>query len=270
MEGRLLKRNPSNLLIRYPLASFFILAYGIAWISLALQYIYGSNVLPVGGFSPAIAALIMAAVGGGASGFRDLVSRLFVWRTGIKWYLVALLAPFALELMAIPFQHLLGSPASPFDAAGWLRTLPALFLVLLFLLFMAVGEELGWRGFALPGLQARYGPIRATLILGLLWGLWHLPLFYIPGTIQYGLPAPGYVIATMGYAFIYTCIFNGTKGSVLLTSLYHAASNLLLTYGNVISPSVIKNLYLSLPPLGILIVLVILINGPGLLRRSSV
>jgi hypothetical protein len=93
------------------------------------------------------------------------------------------------------------------------------------------------------------------------WGLWHLPMFWIPGTLQYGLPVPGYVLATIGYSMIYTCIYNGMKGSLLLASLYHAASNLVLLYGNVISPKVIGNLYLSLPALGILVILVVVISG---------
>jgi membrane protease YdiL (CAAX protease family) len=139
--------------------------------------------------------------------------------------------------------------------------LPWLFIMLLFLVMSSSGEELGWRGYAMPRLQTLYGSVWASLILGLLWAFWHLPAFWIPGSPQYGLPVPGYVIATIGYTMIYTCIYNGTKGSVLLACLYHGASNLTLTYGNAIFPKIISDLYLSLPALVILVFVVIVLSG---------
>ena len=86
-----------------------------------------------------------------------------------------------------------------------------------------------------------------------------------------GLPIPGYVIATIGYALIYTCIYNGTGGSVLLASLYHGASNLTLIYGNVISPEIINDIYLSLPAHAVLVIVVIMISGSsGLVRKQAI
>lgn len=205
----------------------------------------------------------------GKAGFIELVSRLFLWRVHIKWYLIALLAPVALEFLAILTHGLIGdtTPAMPF--VDWIRMLPAqlpgLFLFLLMLMILASGEELGWRGYALPRLQAQFGSIVASLVLGSLWGLWHLPMFLIPGTAQYGLPVIGYVLATIGCTFIYTCIHNGTKGSILLSILYYAASNLTLIYGDAMFSKIISNLYLSLPAVAILAVIVILVSGPNAL-----
>lgn len=255
-----------NPLRRYPLASFFILAYGIAWIPAGLLFVTGADFLLITSFAPAISALVVVVVSEGRAGTEALLSKLFRWRAGLKWYLIALLTPVALELLAILTHQLLGKSSSTFQLGNWLQVLPAqlpwLFLILLFLVPLSAGEELGWRGFAMPRLQAHYGSVWASLILGLLWGFWHLPAFFIPGAVQNGLPIPGYVLATVGYAFIYTSILNGSKGSVLLTSLYHAASNLTLSYGNAFFPTVIGELYLSLPALAILAIVVVVIGGP--------
>lgn len=261
----------SNPLKRYPLVSFFTLAYGIAWIPFALRPVIGDAYVGFAFFSPAISAFILVAVNGGKSGSQNLVSKLFLWRVGVKWYLIALLSPVVLELLAFATHQLLGKKPLAIDLAAWIEILPSqllpLVIVLLFLVLNSAGEELGWRGYALPGLQARFGSIQASLILGILWGLWHLPAFFIPGSAQYGVPIVGYVIATVGYSFIYTCILNGAKGSVLLACLYHGGSNLVLIYGNAIAPSIIHDLYLSLPALAILVVLVIVLSGPRVFLR---
>jgi membrane protease YdiL (CAAX protease family) len=267
--------NVSNPLKRYSLVSFFILAYGIAWIPMGFGLATGKYFLQgLSFFAPAISALILTGAIEGLSGIRTLISRLFLWRANCKWYLIALLAPIVLELLAILTHTLVGDTKSSLHFTDWIRMLPAqlpgLAILFLFLVVTSSGEELGWRGFALPGLQLRYGSVWASLILGLLWGLWHLPTFWIPGSPQYGVPVPGYILATVGYTFVYTCIFNGTKGSVLLACLYHGASNLTLTYGNAIFPGIISNLYLSLPALAIVVIVVIVLSGPrGLAGKQS-
>jgi membrane protease YdiL (CAAX protease family) len=210
---------------------------------------------------------ILTVVTAGKTGLQALLAGLFRWRVGVKWYLIALMAPVALELMAIPIHQLLDKTTPAIGLLDWMHMLPSqlplLAPVLLFLILLSVGEELGWRGYALPSLQARYGSLWASLILGVLWGFWHLPVLLVPGTVQSGVPVPGYVLATIGYSFIYTCIYNGSKGSLLLASLYHAASNLVLNYGDVIYPAIIENLYLSLIPLAVLVLAVMALSGPG-------
>ncbi len=264
-----------NPLKRYPLASFFLLAYAISWTPLLLWLVTGKEVvqLGIGTCGPAISAVILIAVNEGKAGLRSLVSRLFLWRVGLRWYLIAFLAPIVLEILAIPTHQLLGDPTQANPIQNWIgvliQQLPWMIPAFFILVLMAVGEELGWRGYALPGLQARCGPVWGSLILGLLWGFWHLPLFWIPGSIQYGLPVPGYVLATIGYTFIYTCLLNGTRGSVLLASLYHGASNLVLTVGNAIYPATIGNLYLSLPALAVLVILVVWVSGPGAFKSNQ-
>jgi uncharacterized protein len=89
-------------------------------------------------------------------------------------------------------------------------------------------EEIGWRGFALPRLQRLYGPLVGTLILGALWGLWHLPLFLIPSwDTPHGSPLDIalFVIWAVSIAILFTWVFNNTKGSVLLVILAHGSIN---------------------------------------------
>lgn len=255
--------------------SFFTLAYGLAWTLIAFGLVTGMDAfVGVSFFAPAISSVIMTVANEGRGGLAALASRLFLWRVNLKWYLIALLAPIVFELLALQTHSLLGDTAISLQFADWIKMLPTqlpwLIGILFFLVLSSSGEELGWRGYAQPRLQAQYGSVWASIILGLLWAFWHLPTFWIPGSPQFGLPFPGYVLATIGYTFIYTCIYNGTNGSVLLASLYHAASNLALTYGNVVSPSIISNLYLSLPALAILVIVVVVLSGSnGFVGKQS-
>ena len=99
--------------------------------------------------------------------------------------------------------------------------------VLDFIVFvLVVGEELGWRGYALPLLLEKRSALMASLILGVLWGLWHLPTFLVPGTPQYGLPLPAFVLLTVEYSILMTWVYLNTKGSVLIATLFHGAINL--------------------------------------------
>jgi membrane protease YdiL (CAAX protease family) len=91
---------------------------------------------------------------------------------------------------------------------------------------LVVGEELGWRGYALPRLLASRSALSASLILGVLWGAWHLPTFLAPGTPQYGLPFSAYVLLTTAYSVLFTWIYLHTRGSVLIATLFHGAINL--------------------------------------------
>ncbi len=95
-------------------------------------------------------------------------------------------------------------------------------------------EEAAWRGFALPRLQARYNALTASLILGVLWGVWHLPLWFIPGSFQ-TFSFPGFLILTVAMSIITTWVFNNTRGSVLLCGILHAATNAAIAFSNVLT-----------------------------------
>jgi membrane protease YdiL (CAAX protease family) len=154
---------------------------------------------------------------------RALLRSLTQWRVGLRWYLIALLLPSALSLFAIYLNVLLGAPAPTAAQFGSWSSLLFLFGLRLVNPFDGpVMEELGWRGYALPQLQARYSPLTANLILGVVVAIWHLrwivngdlPVVYLPAIIA----------ATVLFGWI----ANSTRGSVLLALLFHAADGLLI------------------------------------------
>jgi uncharacterized protein len=160
----------------------------------------------------------MAALTGGRSAVKQLLSRVVLWRVGVRWYVIALGLPTVLALAAAGLYYVVGG--STLVQMGAVSVLDFVVFVLV------VGEELGWRGYALPLLLEKRSAVVASLILGVVWGLWHLPTFLVPGTPQYGLPLPAFVLLTVEYSILMTWVFLHTKGSVLLATLFHGAINL--------------------------------------------
>jgi CAAX protease family protein len=202
---------------RHPLVAYFVLAYAMTWPLIPLV-----SVSPLLGFpalfGPALAAVIVTAVTNGVPGLEDLLGRLVRWRVGARWYAVALGLPVALALTAAGLHLLLGAQTSV-DFGG--------LSVLNFVVFvLIVGEELGWRGYALPKMLAERSALAASLIVGVLWGVWHLPTFFVLGAPQYGLPFSAFVLLTAAYSVVIGWVFVHARGSVLIASLMHGAINL--------------------------------------------
>jgi membrane protease YdiL (CAAX protease family) len=173
---------------------------------------------------PFLAAFVMTGATEGREGVGRLLRRFVLWRVGLRWYLFVLVgvpALFVLSVIVLP--GVLGS----FQGLGALAPPLSLLGVFVYAFFPggALGEEPGWRGFALPRLQSLHGPLVGTLILGVLWGLWHLPLFFTPWNTLTALNVVGYVLTTTCLAIMYTWVFNNTKGSVLIAVLLHATFN---------------------------------------------
>lgn len=201
-----------SLIKRHPLPAFFVLAYALSWWPVP----FGAF-LPLG---PLLAALVVTAVIDGRPGLRALRRRMLRWRAGWRWYAVALALPLALVLGAITLNVALGAPASALHALDpWYVLVLAFAVRLINPLDGPVGEEPGWRGFALVRLQADRSPLHASLILGLLVAGWHLPLVFLPGEHL----APVLLVATVAVTFVYTWIFNHTGGSAFMTLISHAA-----------------------------------------------
>ena len=209
-------RTVSALVKQHPLVAFFVLAYALTWPLIPLV-----SVSPLWGFpalfGPAFAAIIVVAVANGRAGLRDLLGRMARWRVGARWYALALGLPMVLALAAAGLHIMLGARMAV--EFGNLSVLNFVVFVLI------VGEELGWRGYALPKLLARRSALSASLILGALWGAWHLPTFFVPGVPQYGLPFSAFVLLTMSYSVLFTWVYLHTTGSVLIATLLHGAIN---------------------------------------------
>jgi len=211
----------------FPLVAYFVLAYALSWIILVPA---GFGLLPdsasvlawLAPFGPAVAAFIVTALTGGRPAVRQLLRRLVQWRVGAGWYLLVLLGIPLLELLGA--FVLLGSVPLGDIARNWpvifTGYLPAVVYVAI---FTGMGEEPGWRGFALPRLQDRHGPLLATAVLAVVWGMWHLPNVLFGGWT--GPSFSLWMVLTVASTFIYTWVYNHTGGSILLAALLHGAIN---------------------------------------------
>ena len=177
----------------------------------------------LGTFMPAIVAMALTAAREGRAGLRTLLSRLFRADVHAGWYAFAILYWFAIQLAAGVIHRAAWGTWPRFNADPWpLMLAAALFSTLI---GGQAGEEIGWRGYALPRLAARMGLRAASILLGILWGVWHLPLFYMPGADLHGQSLPFYVVVTTALSVTMAWVYAGTRGSLLVTMLMHAAIN---------------------------------------------
>jgi len=228
-----------NLIKRHPLIVFFVAAFALPWavwftsVAQAVGWIGwrvpGSLAFWLG---LTIAAYGAAALTGGWPAVKDLLLRLVRVRVSPVWYAVALLVIPALTGLVVLIGWTLGQSVE----VGVAVAPGGLVLLMLtnFVLFLFT-EETAWRGFALPRLQARMSPLAAALVLGVIWGLWHIPLFLIPGSFQSGVPLVGFVIAAVATSVVASWIFNRTRGSVLVAALFHAATDLAIAFTGVMT-----------------------------------
>jgi CAAX protease family protein len=234
-----------GVLARYPLVSFFVMAYVFSWI-VWLPWVLGEDgarVLPPGlsvptsaarlllaaGIlaGPSLSAFIMTATTEGREGVRRLLGRLVLWRVGIPWYLFSLLG--------VPLIMLLGTMIYSGDmpnlaALGGPSYLPSYLVTYAFVMILGgpLFEEIGWRGFALARMEAFHGPLLGSVILGALWALWHLPEFLVPswaassgGGGMLGITL--FIVTAITFTIVITWVFNNTRASVLLAILMHTS-----------------------------------------------
>jgi membrane protease YdiL (CAAX protease family) len=232
-----------GLLARHPLTAFFVMAYAFSWIVWSPWVLGqdGAGLLPVRidpgvvGYlnaaailaGPTLAGLIMAAATDGRAGVRRILGRLVLWRVGVHWYVVALLG--------VPLVMVLGTMASAGALPSWGGLGGPAYLgsyLVSFVLVTVLGgplfEEIGWRGFALPRMQRSLGPLLASLVLGVLWALWHLPEFLVPSWAESsgGGGLSGIVLFTLAaitFTVVISWVFNNTRASVLLAVLVHSS-----------------------------------------------
>lgn len=179
------------------------------------------------GYGFVAASLIMTGLLKGKKGVLALLRRFLMWRVGVRWYLVVLGLYPLIYLAAIGVNILLGGQTPDItDSMAYQLFGPAtsVLFVVPFLLFnmLVNGEEIGWRGYILPRLQWRYNALISSLIIGVIWTAWHIPKFLVAG---YDTPLGWYLIATVARAILFTWVYNGTRGSLLLVTIFHAALN---------------------------------------------
>ena len=231
-------------------------------------------VLKLGVLSTSLAVIVLVVVEGRKGGLRELLGRFLIWRVGIQWWAFVLLFPIIASVAALYLFNLLGGP--PVDWSG----LPPIYSVLptfiLLTMVTGIGEEIGWRGFLLPRLQARHNALVSSLIVGVVWAIWHIPLFFIKGNSQYDwgsqaglLPAIlGFSALVIAWSIQFTWVFNNTKGSVLLAAVMHGAFNTWVGYMDVLRDhfGAILTFFVVFALVSIIIVL---IAGPTNLSRTN-
>jgi membrane protease YdiL (CAAX protease family) len=161
------------------------------------------------------------------------VRKLRKWRVGWQWYVAAFGIPIAEALLAVGIASTFGAfKIARIDLEMLRASLPGLWIVFLF----AAGEELGWRGFALPRLLSRRTAVVASLILGSMHALWHWPLILLPHQWMSDIPVIPWTVSVLAEAFVFTWIVRGTGGSVLLAALFHGMSNIATVFYDGIDP----------------------------------
>jgi len=252
----------------HPLVSFFILANALSWIAW-VPYVLSENGLGVWDFAfpnilgtsqilgmlpgaylgPITSALIVTAITGGAAGLRRWGARLWKWRVRWHWYAIALVGvPAALVLT--------GAVASGGQVVAPSLMAIALYIPLLLFQMITTGlaEEPGWRDFALPRLQAKFGPMRSAFILGPLWALWHMPLFLTEwgGWPDAEWTGPvSFTVFCIGFNVVMAWIFNSTGQSLPLAMLAHVSvNNFVSVIWGEMFPSVSENLVMPAMAVG--------------------
>ena len=265
------------------LLAFFLLAYAITW---GLSVLATKDLLPFSipplvmnlsaillHYGPAIAAIMMAAIGDGRSGVFALLGRLGRWRVGLRWYLFIFLFPLLVRLAAVGIDTLLGGKLPSFfnsaqvPAGNPVLVLPVVFLAVLFQAGLA--EEIGWRGFGLPGLQQRFDALTASLILGVVWTAWH----FHPQNFTVLWPiAFWYFFSIIPTTILFTWIYNNTGESLLMAVLFHTVGNVCdwivptlpaVANATSIRPFIIESIWVWVTA-----IIVIAIYGPKKLSRK--
>jgi membrane protease YdiL (CAAX protease family) len=250
-----------TLIKKYQLIIFFALTFIFSW------FPWYAGIAPeVMAMGPSIAAFIVVLIIGGKQGFVDLIRPFGRWRASLGLWVIAILGPAVLYLIGLGVHLLMGGEAPPFIMIKEELNLIPLYLVIVVLMPWngPVGEEFGWRGYALPKLQNKYGPLVASLVIGTIWGIWHLPSFFAPQGVVGAIAASVgmifillYTLGTIANSIFMTWLYNKSNASALIAGIiWHAAINfwapVLLSDSSLVAaqegthlPTIAPNLYLT-------------------------
>ncbi|WP_160672347.1 CPBP family intramembrane glutamic endopeptidase [Clostridium sp. C8-1-8] len=229
-------------------AVYVAATYLFSWIIWGIIYVSYRNIISyniyknyselffaIGALMPTIMAISFTGFFYGSDGVRNLLKKGIIWRINPLYYVFILFYVVSSFFIPLWFCNITGSSYN-FDVSINFNSVLINFFVVLFL-GGPLGEEFGWRGFVLTKLQNKLNPIYSSVILGVIWACWHLPLFFIHGTPQYGIPFSLFMISVMCLSIVFTWIYNRTHGSVLMTILLHTLYNIT----PIINPDFVKN-----------------------------
>ncbi len=218
--------------INRQLIYYFLLAYLICCISWTPLFLNKYNIISsvdftmfllLGAFGPMIAALIITYKISRFSGCIKLLRKLFIVKIHYKWYLLSFFIPVAIVMSVFAALKIIAVPGLQINFMDPFDFLAGFFVCLL----IVTGEEVGWRGFALPRFQTKYNALVSSIILGILWSLIHFPLFLVQPERQAGVNlliiVPGFILLIVLFSVIATFLYNGARGSVLFPCIFHAS-----------------------------------------------
>jgi len=257
---------------QHPLVLFFILAFFFPWL------IWGTTIAQSRGMLQFhipqslafwvglnLATYITALLTGGIPAVKDIFNRIIRWRVKPFWYISSLLFTGVLGLFAIGIHMVLGGT----NKVGELLPLNNLLPSLLFqIFFFLLTEETAWRGFALPRLQAKFNSLSSSLILGILWGLWHIPLVFIPDSFQSTVPFSGFILSAIATSIFMTWVFNHSRGSILIAAIFHGATDASIAFLNVMTGD-LRLFWIFIIVQWIAVVIIILAQGAKYLSHSK-
>ena len=247
-----------------PSAVFFLLAFGIPWIGWSVIAVAGDHLTALQrtmlfytGDACSIAGIVATYLQGGRTGLKQLWQRCRQVQAPAWLWLFMIAVPLAIALAAVyawGFEpgHVVGTPA----LLAFFTT-PALFRSLL---SGPLGEELGWRGFLLPKLLTKFSPLAASVVLGVIWGVWHVPL-YVHSIFATVSGAAGFIVTTICYSIIMTMLYNHSRGSLFIAVAFHWLMNIIPNavfhmYGNIYWPLVANQIIIGYCVVTVIVVLV--------------
>ena len=270
---------------RYQIIIFFVLTFVLSW------FPWYAGIAPeVMTMGPSIAAFIVVLILGGWRGFVDLLRPFGRWRASLGIWVLAIFGPGILYLLGLGVHVLMDGEVPPFIMIREELNLLPLYLVMVVLMPWngPVGEEFGWRGYALPKLQNKYGPLIASLVIGTIWGIWHLPSFFAPEGVVGAIAAAigmvfiiPYTLGTIANSIFMTWVYNKSKASALIAGIiWHAAINfwapVLLSDSSLVAaregvhlPTIAPNLYLTVLAVQVVAALILVIATKGKLGYSE-
>jgi uncharacterized protein len=210
------------------LVSFLALTFGLSWGPMSLFMLFADQLTTLFGemssthpffllavYAPGISGIFLVWRHYGLKGLGSFFRRLILWRAPIQWWLFLLLG---IPVLIYAAAAIKGTVSDPFPFSPWTLVFPALVQSLL---LGPMGEEFGWRGLALPLLQRRFSPFWASLVLGVVWAVWHAPAFLMSGTPQSAWSFGPFFVGLIAITVILTPLFNASRGSLLVAILYH-------------------------------------------------
>jgi uncharacterized protein len=251
-----------------PLLLFFALAYLISWIIWLPLYghVFGLANLPtftynhgLGGLGPLLAASITTGIFQGRQGMQQLIAKCIQFRP-IIYLFIALLSPFLLAFLAACISHFVDGMPIQMQGLGTTKEYPEFSFLLFFffnLIFFGFGEEVGWRGFALPRFQNKFNALVSTLFLTVFWAAWHLPLFfYRPGYAAMGMGGiTGWILSLLTGSILLTWMYNSSRASILICAVFHATIDISFT-ADFSNPDIVQYMGVLITIWGILTILI--------------